>query len=139
MKQIGAVIDNRASQIRVPLLNDITKLPIVFRPPTKSVPSTTLANQSNQKAAFMSLPNINGLVSVMTTFNPKSPWLGHARQLANNICAYAATGIPPSMGNGDPTPTVILCNNFSGGNIGHPDNQTPDSNGAADARILFAN
>ena len=39
MKQIGAVIDYGASQIRVPLLNDITKFPIVFRPPTKSVPS----------------------------------------------------------------------------------------------------
>ena len=38
MKKIGAVIDYGAAQIRVPLLNDITKFPIVFRPPTKSVP-----------------------------------------------------------------------------------------------------
>ena len=77
MKQIGAVINYGAAQIRVPLLNDITKFPIVFRPPTKSVPSylisATLANQSNQKAAFVSFPNIYGLVSVMTVLNPKIP------------------------------------------------------------------
>ena len=77
----------------------------------------------------MSLPNIDGLVSVMTTFNPKSPWLGHARQLANNIRASAATGIPPSMSNGDPAPTVVFRNNCSGGNFGHPTNKTPESNG----------
>ena len=78
----------------------------------------------------MSLPNIDGLVSVMTTFNPKSSWLGHVRQLANNIRASTATGISPSMSNGDPAPTSILRNDCSGGDIGHPDNQTHESNGA---------
>ena len=73
MNQIGAVINYGASKIRVPLMNGITKFLIVFCPPTKSVPSTTLENEPNHKAAFMALPNIEGLVAVMTAFNPKSP------------------------------------------------------------------
>ena len=73
MKGINAVIDYGAAKIRVPLQDDIQKFPMVLRPPTKSVPLVNDRNRNNRKAAFMALPNIEGLVAVMTAFNPKSP------------------------------------------------------------------
>ena len=43
----------------------------------------------------MALPNIEGFLSVMTAFNPNSPWLGSARDMVHILQASAATGLPP--------------------------------------------
>ena len=38
MRQIGAVIDYGAKEVRVPLLDDVTKFPITFRAPVRTTP-----------------------------------------------------------------------------------------------------
>ena len=43
----------------------------------------------------MALPNIEGLLSVMTAFIPNIHWLGSARDMVHSLQALTATGLPP--------------------------------------------
>lgn len=95
MRQIGAVIDYGASEVRVPLLNDVTKFPITVRPPARTTPGVEQHGHISRKLTFMALPQIEGLLKVMAAFNPYIPWLPHACQLAKNLNASAVTTIPP--------------------------------------------
>ena len=93
MKQIGAVLDYGTNQLRVPLQDDLHNFRLTYRAPQKSVPSPDL--RSSHEIAFMALPNIEGLLSVMTAFNYNSPWLGSACDMVRILQASAATGLPP--------------------------------------------
>ena len=42
----------------------------------------------------MALPNIEGFLSVITAFNPNSPWIESSRDMVSIIQASAAVGIP---------------------------------------------
>jgi hypothetical protein len=95
MRQIGAVIDYGASEFRVPLLNDVTKFPIAYRSPTRKIPSVNEhVHHLSRKSAFLALPHIEGLLKVMTVYNPQSPWLPAARQLAMKMSASSMTSRP---------------------------------------------
>ena len=82
---------------------------------------------------------IEGLVAVMNKYNPQSPWLGYANQLATNIRAASATGIPPSLGSKDPAPDSILRPGFGGGPMSHTKVQPPDHDdvGAQQGGVRF--
>ena len=92
MKHIGAVLDYGTNQLRVPLQDDLHNFSITYRSPHKSVPSTDLCR--SHYIAFMEIPKIEGLLSVMTAFKPNSPWLGSARYMVRILQESAATGLP---------------------------------------------
>ena len=93
MKQIGAVLDYGASQLCLPLQDDLHNCRLTCRAPQKSVPSLDL--RSSHDISFMALPKIEGLLPVMTAFNPYSPWLGSTCDMVCILQASAATGLPP--------------------------------------------
>ena len=93
MKHIVDVLDNGANQLFVPLQDDIHIFRIIYRAPQKSVPYPYL--HISHDIAFMALPNIEGLLSVMADFNPNIPWIGSARDMLRIIQASAATRLPP--------------------------------------------
>ena len=93
MKQIGAVLDYGANQLRVSLQDDYHNLTITYRTPQKYVPSPDL--RSSHEIDFMTLPKIEGLLSVTTVFNPNIPWIGSARNMVCILQSLAATGPPP--------------------------------------------
>ena len=79
MNQIGDVIDYEANQLRVPLQDDLYNFRLTYRASQNSVPSPDV--RSSHEIAFMELPKIEGLLSVMTAFNPNIPWLGSAHDM----------------------------------------------------------
>ena len=91
MKHIGSFLDHGANQLRMPLHDYLHNFRITYRAPQKYVPYPDL--RSSNEIAFMALPKIEVLLSVMTSFNPKSPCLGSARDMVRIIQALA--GIPP--------------------------------------------
>ena len=93
MKYIGAVIGYGANQLHVTLQDDSHNFRLTYRAPQKSVSYPYLCRSHD--IDFMALPNIEGLLSVMTAFNPNSPWIGSARDMVCIIQASAATGLPP--------------------------------------------
>ena len=93
MHQIGDVLDYGANQLRVPLQDDIHNFKLTYCEPQKSVQYTDL--RSSHKIAFMELPNIEGVISVMTAFNTNSHWLGSAHDMVRILQASSATGLPP--------------------------------------------
>ena len=76
MEQIGAVIGYGANQLHVPLQDDYDNFRLTYRAPHKSFPSPDIC--ISHEIVFMTLPNIEGLLSVITAFNPNSPCLGSA-------------------------------------------------------------
>ena len=88
MKQIGAILDYGANQLRVPLQDDYHNLRITYRTPHKYVPSPDLC--SSHEIDFMALPKIEGLLSVMSVFNPNIPWLVSARNMVRILQSVAA-------------------------------------------------
>jgi len=95
MRQIGAVIDYGTSKCCVPLLNDITKFPIAYRSPTRAIPPVSEhSHHLDRKSAFLALPQIEGLLKVMTVYDSKSPWLAAARQMALKMSASSMTPLP---------------------------------------------
>jgi hypothetical protein len=98
MRRIGAVIDYGAKEVRVPLLDDVTRFPITFRSPVRTTPGVAQhLSQITQGAAFAALPQIEGLLRVMIAYNPASPWLPTARKLAKHLSASTVTHVPPSV------------------------------------------
>ena len=93
MKQIGDVLGYGANYLCVSLQDDIHNFRLTYRAPQNSVSSPYL--RSSHEISFMALPKIEGLISVMTDFNPTSPWLGSARDMVRILQASAATGLPP--------------------------------------------
>ena len=71
MKQIGAVLDYGANQLCVPLKDDLHNFSLTYRAPQKSLLYLDL--RSSHEIAFMAIPNIERLLSVVTAFNPDSP------------------------------------------------------------------
>ena len=92
MNHIGDVLDYGSNQLRVPLQDDLHNFRLTYRAPQKSVPSPDL--RSSHEIAFMALNNIEGLLSVMTAFNPNRPWIGSARNMVCILQASATTGLP---------------------------------------------
>ena len=92
MKQIGAVHEYGANQLHVTLQDDLHNFRLTYRAPKKYVPSPDLC--SSHEIAIMALPNIEGLLSVMTDFNPNIPWLGSAHDMVHILQASAAKGLP---------------------------------------------
>ena len=68
MKRIGAVLDYGANKLRVPLQDDPHHFRLTYHSPQNSFPSPYLS--SSHEILFMLLPNIEGLLSVMTYLNP---------------------------------------------------------------------
>ena len=98
MNQIGDVLDYGSNQLRVPLQDDLHNFRLTYRAHQKSVPSPDL--RSSHDIAFMAINNIEGLLSVMTAYNPNRPWIGSALNMVCIIQASATTGIPtmPDLG-----------------------------------------
>ena len=96
LKTVGAVLDYAARELRVPMHDDLTVFPIIYRHPVKNVPSDTLARSPHQ-AAHSALPNTNieGLLRCMVAHNPKSPWLEDARAMVTQLRSTASTARPP--------------------------------------------
>lgn len=98
MRKIGAVIDYGANEVRVPLLDDVTKFPITFRAPVRTTPGVANhVQQISHNAAFAALPQIEGLLHVMMAYNPRSPWLPTARKLARALSESTVTPLPATI------------------------------------------
>ena len=93
MNQIRSVLDYGAKKLRVTLQDDLHNFRLKYRVTQKSAPSPYL--RSSHEIAFTALPKIEGLLSVITAFNPNSPCLGSAHDMVHIIQASAATGFPP--------------------------------------------
>ena len=92
MNQIGDVLDYGVNQLCVPLQDDLHNFRLTYHVHQKSVPSPDL--RSSHEIAFMALNNIEGLLSVMTAFNPNRPWIGSTRNMVCILQALATTGLP---------------------------------------------
>ena len=92
MNQIGDVLDYGVNQLRVPLQDDLHNFILTYRAHQKSVPSPDL--RSSHEIAFTAINNIEGLLSVMTAFNPNRPWIGSARNMVCILQASATTRLP---------------------------------------------
>ena len=93
MKQIVAVLDYGAKQLRGPLQDDLCNFRLAYRVPQKNFPSPDL--RGSHEISIMALPKIEVFLSVMTAFNPNSPWLGSDRDMVCILQASSATGLPP--------------------------------------------
>ena len=93
MIHIGSVLDYGSNQLCVPLQDDLHNLRLTYCAPHNSVRYPDL--RSSCDIVFMALPNIKVLLSVMTAFNPNSPWLGSAHDMVRILQSSASTGIPP--------------------------------------------
>ena len=91
MKHIESVLDYGANQLRVTLQDDLHNFRLTYRAPQKYFPSPDLSN--SHEIAFMALPNIEGLISVITAFKPNIPWLGSALCMVCIFQSSADTGI----------------------------------------------
>ena len=97
LKTIGAVMDYGKKEIRLPFYtdnNDVTSFPMLFQRPKRSVPPTTLGTSRHQ-AAFNALPKVEGLITIMKEYNPKSVWMGYASDYAQCL-RFAASSHPTS-------------------------------------------
>ena len=98
MRQIGAVIDYGAKEVRVPMLDNVTKFPITFRAPVRTTPGVANhVKQITHNAAFAALLQIEGLLRVMVAYNPRSPWLPTARKLVRALGESTVTPLPAQI------------------------------------------
>ena len=98
MRHIGAVIDYDAKKVHVPMLDNVTQFPITFRAHVRTTPGVANhVTQITHNTAFAVLPQIEGLLRVMVTYNPRSPWLPTARKLAKALSKSMVTPVPPSV------------------------------------------
>ena len=97
LKGMKAVLDYDANKLRVPMQFDTKVFHLEYRRPMKKAPALKQGQRPIPKAAYMNLPIMDGLVSVMTMYHPNSPWMGRAKSMASSLRDAAATGVPRLM------------------------------------------
>ena len=68
----------------------------------------------SQKSALLALPQIEGLLRVMTVYDLKSPWLAAARHMAMTISASSMTPLPLKISEVGGAVMSDTCNGESG-------------------------
>ena len=61
-------------------------------------PVSEHSHHLSRKSVFLALPQIEGLLKVMTVYDSKSPWLAAARQMAMKMSASSMTPLPLEIG-----------------------------------------
>ena len=125
LRAMKAVIDYGADEMRVPLGEDITKFKVTYRAPVRSTPSPAELKKytTKREQAFHMRPKMESMLAVMSAYNPRSPYMPHARKLVKFLNTVSATQVPPTIEGRPVVPASVLRDGAVGDTLFPPTHQ----------------
>jgi hypothetical protein len=125
LRAMRAVIDYDAGEMRVPLGDDVTKFKITYRAPVRSAisPAELKKYTTKREQAFHMRPKMESMLAVMAAYNPRSPFMPHARKLVKLLSNLSATPVPPVIKEKPIMPASVLRDGAVGGTLLPPTHQ----------------